>query len=51
MLIFEQMKEVKEKTQPEKELERIKSKPMSEELKASINKKLKYVNHDFKKKA
>lgn len=43
------MKEVKEKTQPEKELEKIKSKPMSEQLKASVKKKLSYVNRDIKK--
>ena len=45
------MKDAKEKTQPEKELERIKSKPMSDEIKASIEKKQQYINRDFKKKA
>jgi hypothetical protein len=43
------MKSEKEKTQPEKELEKIKSKPMSKELKAAIEKKLNYVNRDIKK--
>lgn len=43
------MKDNKEKTQPEKELERIKSKPMSKELKAAIEKKQEYVNKPFSK--
>jgi hypothetical protein len=43
------MKSEKEKTQPEKELEKIKSKPMSKELKAAIEKKLSYVNREIKK--
>ncbi len=43
------MKQLKEKTQPEKELELVKSKPMSKELKAAINKKLSFVNRDIKK--
>ena len=41
----------KEKTQPEKELERVKAKPLSDEIKASIEKKQQYINRDFKKKA
>ena len=43
------MKANKEKTQPEKELERLKSKPMSEELKAAIEKKQAYINKPFTK--
>jgi len=43
------MKQLKEKTQPEKELERVKRSSLPTELKASINKKLSYVNREIKK--
>lgn len=43
------MKQLKEKTQPEKELERIKSLPVSDEVKAALIKKLTQVNREIKK--
>ena len=43
------MKDSKEKTQPEKELDKLKNKPMSEELKAVIRKKQAYINREIKK--
>lgn len=43
------MKTTKEKTQPEKELERLKSKPLSDELKAVIKNKQAYINRDIRK--
>lgn len=38
------MKDLKEKTQAQKELERLKSKPLSEEIKAALKKKEAYIN-------
>lgn len=43
------MKDSKEKTQPEKELDKLKNKPMTKELLALIDKKQAYINRDVKK--
>lgn len=43
------MKTDKEKTQPEKEIERLKNKPLSDDLKKVISNKQRYVNRDIRK--
>lgn len=43
------MKTNKEKTQPEKELDRLKSKPLSDDLRKVIEKKERDIKRDVKK--
>jgi len=45
------MKNLKEKTQPQKEIERLKSKQLSDEIKESLRKKEVYINKPFTKGA
>ena len=47
MPIFTQMKEAKQKSQPEQLLKNLKEKPLSNEVKAAIKKKEAYINRSF----